>query len=137
MQLEPGRRSAYSDDIRWRIIWQKVEMGLTFRRIAANLNVSLGTVHNIWKRFDETGSVKPKPLPHVQRIITDEDQLFIIGVVLDNPGVYLREISSAMDEVLRKKESVSIQHMQGVTKSWIYQKKAASSCRTTLTCVSR
>ena len=34
---EPSRSSAYSDDIRWRIVWQKEIMKLSDKEVAANL----------------------------------------------------------------------------------------------------
>ena len=52
---EPGRKAPYSVDLRWRIVWQRIGMDFEFRKIANNLNVSLGTVHNIYKQFSLTG----------------------------------------------------------------------------------
>ena len=36
---EPGRKAAYSSDLRWRIIWQRFGMELCFRKVAENLNI--------------------------------------------------------------------------------------------------
>ena len=60
MSAEPRRKAPYSDDISWRVVWQKIGMGLKFRTIARNLSMSLGTVQNHFKRFEETGSLKSK-----------------------------------------------------------------------------
>ena len=60
MSAETNHKAPYSSDIRWRIIWQKFDMDLTHRRIARNLSISIGTVHNVLKRFEETGEVSPK-----------------------------------------------------------------------------
>ena len=65
---EPGRKLAYSDDIRWHIVWQKIGMELPYRTIASNLNVSLGTVHNIYQRYVDTGIVTPKQQPCKQQL---------------------------------------------------------------------
>ncbi len=120
---EPGRKSAYSADIRWRIIWQKIGMGHTYRTIV--LNVSLGTVCNIWRRFDETGTVKPKPYQQHERTLSSLDEIFIIGIVLENPSVYLREIALAVEEVLMKEVSPSticrIIHRHGLTRKKLHQ----------------
>ena len=35
MSAEPGRKAPYSADLRWRVVWQRIE--LTFREIANNL----------------------------------------------------------------------------------------------------
>ena len=60
MSAEPNRKAPYSSDMRWRIIWQKFGMDLTYRQIARNLSISIGTVHNVLKLFEETGEVSPK-----------------------------------------------------------------------------
>ena len=46
---EPGRKAPYAADLRWRIIWQRME--LSYQKIASNLNVALGTVYHINRRF--------------------------------------------------------------------------------------
>ena len=43
---EPGRKAPYSNDLRWRIVWQRFGMELSLRKIAENLNVALGTTYN-------------------------------------------------------------------------------------------
>ena len=45
---EPSRRAPYSRDLRWRVAWQRLALGLKFREITVNLNISLGTVYNIF-----------------------------------------------------------------------------------------
>ena len=30
---EPGRKVGYSRDVGWRVVWQKVDMGLTFEKL--------------------------------------------------------------------------------------------------------
>ena len=62
MSCEPGRKVAYSPDLRNRMIWQRIAMELPFRTIAQNLSVSVGTVHNVFKLFEQTGSVDPSKL---------------------------------------------------------------------------
>ena len=51
---EPGRKVAYSRDIGWRVVWQKVGMGLTLRQIASRLQIATGTAHRIFARFQDT-----------------------------------------------------------------------------------
>ena len=49
--------------MRWggaHIVWQQIGMELDFRSKADNLNISVGTVHEIYKLFQETGGVDPK-----------------------------------------------------------------------------
>ena len=100
MSAEPGRKAPYSVDLRHRMIWQKIGMGLTFREVARNLNVSLGTVHNIFRLFEETGEVDPKhPDRTSTRKLSSNEELIIIGLILDNPGLYLGEICQNIADV--------------------------------------
>ena len=63
VSAEPGRKAPYSVDLRWRIVWQRIGINFEFRKIACNLNVSLGTVYNIYKQFSLTGDVTLKQQP--------------------------------------------------------------------------
>ena len=47
MSAEPGRKTAYSNDLRWRIVYQRIAMNLPFVKIAQNLNIAVSTVHRI------------------------------------------------------------------------------------------
>ena len=91
---EPGRKTAYSEDIRWRVVWQKLSRQLSFREIARNLNISVGTAHNIWDVFVQTGDVaaKKQPIRENLRKLDDHHELMIVGLVLEQPQLYLREI---------------------------------------------
>ena len=55
MSAEPGRTSAYSNDMRWRMVYQKEALKLTYDSI--NLNVDISAVKRTVKLFRETGSV--------------------------------------------------------------------------------
>ena len=61
MSAEPGRTKAYSPDLRWRVVWQRIAMDLTYRDIAERLSISVGTAYNIFQIFQRTGSVDAKP----------------------------------------------------------------------------
>ena len=45
MSAEPGRRTAYSINLRWRIVYQRIGMNLSLEKIASNLNVSTSTAY--------------------------------------------------------------------------------------------
>ena len=49
MSAEPGRKTAYSNDLRWRIVYQRIAMNLPLVKIAQNLNVAVSTVHRIYR----------------------------------------------------------------------------------------
>lgn len=100
MSVEPGRTKAYSLDLRWRIVWQRIGKCLKYRDIAANLGVSLGTVANIIKLFETTGSVDPKvqPTRNDLRKLDDVHELYILGLIYDNPALQLHEICNKVEE---------------------------------------
>ena len=91
---EPSRTTAYSDDIRWRVIWQKLVRELSFVQIAQNLNIAVGTAYNIWSRFVHTGEVSAKKQPPRQdkRKLDDYQELLLTGLVLEQPHLYISEM---------------------------------------------
>ena len=42
---EPSRTSAYFKDLRWRMVYQRLGMGLSLKMIGENLGVDQSTVH--------------------------------------------------------------------------------------------
>ena len=46
---EPGRTSAYSNDLRWKMVYQKEALSLTLSVIASNLCVDVSTVKRVLK----------------------------------------------------------------------------------------
>ena len=119
---EPGRKAPYAADLRWRIIWQRIGMELSYRRIAANLNVALGTVYRINRHFVETGDVMPRKVPQRTnlRSLSHSDELFIIGLIIESPSHYLSEICHALEEVCGKPVSPAtvckVIHKHGFTR---------------------
>ena len=95
MSAEPGRRKAYSSDIRWRIIYQRVGMGLTFPDIARRLNIALSTAHRIFSIFECNGTVEPATRNTCRlqmRVLDQPGELYVIGLILHSPTLYLGEI---------------------------------------------
>jgi len=41
------------------VVWQRIATELTFREISKKVNISVGTAYNIFKLFENTGSVSP------------------------------------------------------------------------------
>ena len=98
---EPHRSSAYSEDMRWRIIWQKYTLGYTFATIATNLNVDLSTIRRVLDTFSATGTVaKVYPTENAFRKITEPVKFFIVHLILEKPGIYLREITAEVRSTL-------------------------------------
>jgi len=117
--FQPGRKRAYSTDICWRVILQRIGMDLPFFKIAQNLNIASSTAHRIYKRFEETGEVerkKPQSRENL-RNLSARDKLFIIGFILGNPVLYLEEICREVDKVLGKQVSApTVCHLHGFTR---------------------
>ena len=96
---ESKRSSAYSDDLRWRIVWQREALQFTISQIAVNLCVSESTVR---RRFETSGEVAKSEYPSeaCSRKITEPVQFYIMNLVLEKPGIYLSEITSELETVL-------------------------------------
>ena len=63
---EPGRKAAYSVDLRWRVVWQRIVSERSFRQIAQNLNIVHSTASVIFKGFEEIGDVAPSIQPQCE-----------------------------------------------------------------------
>ena len=124
---EPGRKAPYSSDIRWRVVWQRIGMELPFRDIARNLCLSLGTVHNHFKRFEATGNVEPLSLSTRDSIrsLNDQQELIIVGLLLENPALYLSEVCQMITQAtgihISPPTACRIIHRHGLTRKKIRQ----------------
>ena len=76
-------------------------MGLTFKQIASRLQIAVGTAHRIFAKFEATGEVAPSKQPKrpASRKIDDLHELYIIGILHENPAMYLHEICHIIFEV--------------------------------------
>lgn len=81
MSAEPGQKAPYSHVIRWRIVWQRVGMQLSFHTIATNLSISVDTMYNICKVFEVTGEVDfTAPSREETRSLNGHEELVVIGL---------------------------------------------------------
>ena len=62
--------------------------------MAKSLCVSVGTVHNVWKKFEVTGEVtaSKQPSRECMRVLDHLHELLVVGLILHQPDMYLREI---------------------------------------------
>ena len=83
MSAEPGRKTAYSNDLRWRIVYQRIAVNLPLVKIAQNLNVAVSTVHHIYRLFEESGTVDPlSPRKRLEcRRLDLRSELYVVGVM--------------------------------------------------------
>lgn len=97
---EPRRKSAYSTDLRWRMVWQREVLGFKYQVIANNLNVDPSTVWRIVKCFNTSGTVDKKKYSRskLYQKLTPPLELAVLHFVLLNPGTYLHEIQGFLRE---------------------------------------
>ena len=129
---EPSRTTAYSPDIGWRIVWQKLGMDLTFRQIAERLQIAVGTAHRIFKRFLDTGDVSPimckgKARPNLRKL-DQYHELYILCMISDNPGLYLSEIRGKIYDSTNTR--LWFHNMSYIASKWLYKEENCSSCQT-------
>jgi transposase len=95
MSAEPDRKSVYSDDLRWRIVYQRIGMHLSYEEIVNNLNMAVSTAYRTNARFEQTLNVIPAAVQSKRydlRTPDERSELHVIGLVLANPSMYLSEI---------------------------------------------
>ena len=95
---EHRRTAAYSNDLRWRIVWQKIVDGFADKDISQNLHVSRSTVVRILDRFERTGSVNPNRATPKAHCLHDHDEFVLIQLVCENPSTYLHELKQMLFE---------------------------------------
>ena len=106
--IEPGRRKPYSADLRWRVVWQHLALGLNYLQIATNLDISLGTAYNIVRLFKATGEVHPKVVSkRRERSLDSYHEMYVIGLVLDSPQLQLTELIKQIKEATNTVVSTS------------------------------
>ena len=97
---EPARTTAYSPDIGWRVVWQRMGMELSFKAIAIRLQIGVSTAFRLYKKYESTGDVVPKSKGeriHCRKL-DNHHELYILALVHENPAIYLNEIRSKIEE---------------------------------------
>ena len=84
-------------------------MGMTFRDIAKRLQIGLGSAHRLYRRFAETGDFKraERSSRRHTRKLDEFHELYIIGLLMENPGLYLDEIKLKIQEATTSSVTVS------------------------------
>ena len=94
MSAEPSRRRAYTPDIGWRVVWNRIGLDMTFGDIGRRLQIAPSTAHRLYKRFLRTDDVVPQqPGSRAQSRVLDENhEMILIAMVMENLCMYLREM---------------------------------------------
>ena len=106
---EPKRCNAYPADLRWRMVYQREALNLPYEVIGHNLGVDQSTVYRTVKLFMDTGSVDKKQYrsDNLPRKLTDQVQFFIMHLVLDKPGIMLKEIQNEVLQIMNVELALS------------------------------
>ena len=106
MSAEPGRKSAYLADLRWRVVWQRIAKEFSFRKIPLNLNIPCNTAQTTFKLFEQTGEVSPwgQPIRKEMRCLSDADE--IVGLILES--MYLQELCQEIHSITSKQVSAPL-----------------------------
>ena len=93
--MEMHRTKAYGEDLKWRMVYQRLMLGLSYQQIATNLCVDTSTVWRAVKKFQAEGTVNTKYCKGPQTL-TESQKFVILQIVLEKPAAYLREICSEL-----------------------------------------
>jgi transposase len=91
------------------MVWQREALEFSYLVIASNLGVDEATVRRTVDLFRTTGQVAKKPYPsdRAERVLSTPGQLLILNLVVQRPGIYLREIQKELVDFLMLHVSVS------------------------------
>ena len=73
-------------------------MEMSVRSIARRLQVGVTTVHRILSRFKSTGDIRRTRRSTRPRKLDELHELYIIGLISENPGLHLKEIRQKIQE---------------------------------------
>lgn len=77
-------------------MYQRIAINLPLNDIAENLNIAASTAHRMYMLFERTGKVDPvdssSGREDVLRKLDHSRELYVIGLILENPSIYLHEV---------------------------------------------
>ena len=109
---EHRRTSAYEEDLRLRMVWQREGEGFTLEKIANNLNVDKSTVLRVTSSIRASGIISKGTYPKgddikPNKLLTECVQLHILHYILQHPSSYLWEIQSELQASLQINLSIT------------------------------
>ena len=91
---------AYSNDLRWRVVWAYLYQGEDISTISSRLYVSEKTARRVIDLYLLMGNV---PLKQQRcgalRKLSDYENLLILDAIFDNPGIHLDELQASLKRV--------------------------------------
>ena len=100
---EPGRRTAYSVDLRWRVMYQRLAKELSFEAIAQNLRILHSTTCRFYALFEATGDVEPschQKRKSVLKKLDERTEVYAVGLLLERPTLFFEEVCQELQEAL-------------------------------------
>ena len=89
--------SPYSIDLRWRIVYLSLASFYSPTDISNLLSVSEKTVRRYLHLFQTTGEVEPAKYKRgPDRLMGDYEQVVLLKIILESPGIYLSEIQEKL-----------------------------------------
>ena len=124
--FESSRSKAYSKDIRWRMIYQKCSLGLTYAQIATNMNVDPSTVCRTVQLLEQTGTVESIHGYHEKttKRLTSTDELVLMEAIVNQPSIYQHAWTSEYSVANYGYYHMLISHSQVPFLSRFYSQKA-------------
>lgn len=87
----------YSTDLRWRVVWLSLVHCTSPHDISKLLNISSRTVARYVQLFNSTGDVVPRARSNgPPRLLGQYEQLIILRLIIEVPGIYLSEIQEEL-----------------------------------------
>lgn len=88
---------AYSEDLRRRVI-EVSSSGEKVREVARRFSIAASTVVRWNQRYQETGSIKAKPMGAFRRLKLEQERDYIIGEIEKKPHISVRELLRMLKE---------------------------------------
>ena len=83
----------YSTDLRCQIVWLVLTLNVSPDVVARLMNVSARTVTRYVDLFQQTGDVVPRVRRNgPYRLLGAYEQLILLQIIHEHPGIYLQEI---------------------------------------------
>ena len=90
----------YSLDLRWRVIWVFLSQNLATAEITEIFGVCERTVRRYIDLFEQTGEVESVQASHGPKPLLDSfEQLTLLKLILQHPGIYLKELQGKLQLV--------------------------------------
>ena len=100
--------SPYSIDLRWRIVYLSLASFYSPTDISNLLSVSEKTVRLYLHLFQTTGEVEPAKYKRgPDRLMGDYEQVVLLKIILESPGIYLSEIQEKLINLFGVRVSLS------------------------------